>query len=360
MVSARPSHLAQKEDLLPSLTLTLETVTPLFLAGADPRGAPELRPPSFRGAMRYWLRAGLGGLGYGLPAVRQREGLVFGSAGEDGARASTIAVRLYPLGDVLAEPFQRDSRGRDDISGRDYLYWTAARTRDLPERRYIRPGQRFRLTLEDRSLGEAKEAFLPAVASLWLLLQLGGVGSRSRRCGGSLAVVEPPELKGPSWMLRGKEAKSVAAELGAALTAVRRSIGTVAGPAPSLPTDYDVLSPATCSIRVLGVWPDAKAALDKVGSTLRRFRAGQPLPARAAFGLPIQNLRLDEDVRRRASPLWLKLARAGGGYACVATLFRSRLLPAEARPSGSLPRSPDLVERFLSEEWPGAAEVHYE
>lgn len=35
------------------LKLTLETVTPLFLGGADPRGAPELRPPSLRGAMRY-------------------------------------------------------------------------------------------------------------------------------------------------------------------------------------------------------------------------------------------------------------------------------------------------------------------
>jgi CRISPR-associated protein Cmr1 len=45
-----------------TLAVTLETVTPLFLGGADPRGAPELRPPPFRGAMRYWLRAALGGL----------------------------------------------------------------------------------------------------------------------------------------------------------------------------------------------------------------------------------------------------------------------------------------------------------
>ncbi len=61
------------------LTVTLEAVTPLFLGGANPRGAPELRAsplqaqvrspranprgapelraPSFRGAMRYWMRA---------------------------------------------------------------------------------------------------------------------------------------------------------------------------------------------------------------------------------------------------------------------------------------------------------------
>jgi CRISPR-associated protein Cmr1 len=48
-----------------SLAVTLETVTPVFLGGADPRGAPELRPPAFRGAMRYWLRAALGGVIWG-------------------------------------------------------------------------------------------------------------------------------------------------------------------------------------------------------------------------------------------------------------------------------------------------------
>jgi CRISPR-associated protein Cmr1 len=44
------------------LTTTLETVTPQFWDRADPRGAPELRPPAFRGAMRHWLWAALGGL----------------------------------------------------------------------------------------------------------------------------------------------------------------------------------------------------------------------------------------------------------------------------------------------------------
>lgn len=38
------------------ITVKLETVTSLFFGGAKPRGKPELRPPAFRGAMRYWLR----------------------------------------------------------------------------------------------------------------------------------------------------------------------------------------------------------------------------------------------------------------------------------------------------------------
>ena len=41
------------------VTFTLQTITPLFLAGAEQDSA-ELRAPSFRGAMRYWLRALVG------------------------------------------------------------------------------------------------------------------------------------------------------------------------------------------------------------------------------------------------------------------------------------------------------------
>ncbi len=33
-----------------------ETITPMFLAGADGK-TPELRPPSIKGLMRFWWRA---------------------------------------------------------------------------------------------------------------------------------------------------------------------------------------------------------------------------------------------------------------------------------------------------------------
>lgn len=48
---------------MPSITFELETVTPLFLAGADQTEA-ELRPPAFRGALRYWFRAMPRAFGY--------------------------------------------------------------------------------------------------------------------------------------------------------------------------------------------------------------------------------------------------------------------------------------------------------
>src|SRR6266850_4461239 len=77
------------------LTVTLETVTPLFLGGAeaqDRNRSPELRPPAFRGALRYWLRAALGGVigDNNLDGLHRLESAVFGST-ECG---SPIHVRL--------------------------------------------------------------------------------------------------------------------------------------------------------------------------------------------------------------------------------------------------------------------------
>lgn len=36
---------------------SFEIVTPMFIGGADPSDSPELRPPSIKGALRFWWRA---------------------------------------------------------------------------------------------------------------------------------------------------------------------------------------------------------------------------------------------------------------------------------------------------------------
>lgn len=73
------------------VSVQLQLVTPLFLAGADPRGQPELRAPSLRGLLRFWLRALLGGVLNGQPhMVFQKECRVFGSTDS----ASPVVVRL--------------------------------------------------------------------------------------------------------------------------------------------------------------------------------------------------------------------------------------------------------------------------
>ena len=68
------------------ITFECETITPMFLSGAD-GATPELRPPSIKGALRFWWRAMNGHLS--LPELKRIEGEIFGDTG----RRSGIVIR---------------------------------------------------------------------------------------------------------------------------------------------------------------------------------------------------------------------------------------------------------------------------
>lgn len=147
--------------------VTLETVTPLLLHGADNK-TPELRPPSFRGAMRYWWRAALGGVigDKNLKGLHELEGAVFGST----ERVSPIGLRLGEARIQSADPKpyllpHKSIARRDGIVGTFELILTQPR--------------------HDDAL-----VWAAACASLELALTFGGVGQRSRRGYGALRIVE--------------------------------------------------------------------------------------------------------------------------------------------------------------------------
>jgi CRISPR-associated protein Cmr1 len=356
-----------------SLVVTLETVTPLFLAGAEPRGAPELRPPSFRGALRYWLRAALGGvLGDDIAAVRAAEAAVFGSTEEGLGGAGAVTVRIRRSG-----PLPTAQYARGGITGRDYLYWSMAPSGRPEHGNYLGPKQywpeksAFDLILLPRpGAPNQGEALDRAIAALWLLVQLGGVGSRSRRTAGSLTVRGEAAYAGLPFRLRGTTAAAVAEELGEGLRRVRALCAEAAGgrPPPALtpPTSFDILHPATCQIWVFGPWPSADAAVEALGDRLRDARSKLPLERRAAFGLPMQRVEM-HGADRRASPLWLTVTPVGGGWAGIATLFRSVVLPLDAalavdgapRPAPADTRDVEAALAAWKEETPGGAEVRY-
>lgn len=394
-----------------NLTVTLETVTPLFLGGADLRGAPELRAPSFRGALRYWLRAALGGIcgddDCGLAAVREAEARVLGSTEAKWGGASAIVIRVK--GDLPeSKEYQRGRAVRvqkygkeiPQPTGRDYLYWSMPGFRGEPNRQYYPDSSRFSLELRIRpGVPDGPQALQEAVAALWLLVQLGGVGSRSRRTGGSLSVLEPKQVDGLNFVLRSTAPKEIAQELGQGLTAVRRVFQQGHGTRePSSPSEFDVLHPQICKVWVLGMWQSSAEAIEAVGAAMRDFRTyrepdhtevarwltGTPIETieRSVFGLPLQFRYSDggpqgivqgrtrpreKAIDRRASPLWLKISKTKqGAYVGVATLFISRFLPAgeqlhEQREKGpALPPSTDysLIEEFIVEKF-RAEEVPY-
>lgn len=151
------------------LDFTLELVTPAFLGGADRNWRPDegLRVPSLRGVLRFWYRAKEGGRA--SEELFREESRIFGSTGFG------QGLRLIPtaLADVQPE-------SRSYTVDEKYLGYGAA----SESWRHPAPaGARFGF----RALGTPGQ--LEELQRCLMLLHLfGGVGGRSRRGWGSVAV----------------------------------------------------------------------------------------------------------------------------------------------------------------------------
>src|SRR3989441_10809686 len=130
------------------VTFTLQTITSLFMAGADQTKA-ELRAPTFRGLMRYWQRALVGGLvgttPQGLEKVKATETAVFGATDT----GSAVAVKVSAVSTESKEFTEQISvrvGGKWQATGKGYLLWSMARSGRAdrgnlkPARWYFPPG----------------------------------------------------------------------------------------------------------------------------------------------------------------------------------------------------------------------------
>lgn len=280
-------------------SVILETVTPLFLGSAD-GVTPELRVASIRGALRFWLRALLGAhLGDDAEEVSKVESAVFG----DTERQSAVALRLIPLSSVAPQAldFTLDS-------GKGYLLWATTRT----QRTALPPvTTRFKLVLFERPFRhqDAIPALDYACGALWLLVNLGGLGMRSRRGLGSLQVQEvenwPNRLSPICWP--GGSCVDFSRFLSDGIAGVQKGLALETSSSLAPPTSFDILHPRSSAVYVgcQERWSDWDAALEGVGAALRAFRSKRPpdhdgvlsvikgigkpdTVERAAFGLPLQ------------------------------------------------------------------------
>jgi len=133
----------------------------MFLAGADGE-TPELRPPSFKGAMRFWWRAMNGHLT--LKELKKEESELFGSSDEKIGRSKvTIRIRQTRLNTDSFKP--------------------------VPTKRFrkngIKPKQSFSLIISS-----THENIKMYNNILKITLILGGFGKRSRRGFGSIKILK--------------------------------------------------------------------------------------------------------------------------------------------------------------------------
>ena len=138
-------------------------ITPMFLGGSKPTKHSELRPPSIRGGMRWWLRAMMGGvIGNNIVKLQTAEEFVFGSSN----KCSSIIVKT--IGNPKTSEYPRLPHKAPGNDAR---------------RPALTPNDNFKISLTlAATVRESEELiFNCAKYSLLLMLCLGGLGTRSRR-----------------------------------------------------------------------------------------------------------------------------------------------------------------------------------
>ncbi|MBT9174944.1 MAG: hypothetical protein DDT22_00610 [candidate division WS2 bacterium] len=181
-----------------TLTITLKTITPLFLGGANPNETAELRASSIKGVLRFWYRAIDPDYNKKVnPAEKNSptwEEKIFGSA-EHGQGEFSIRLKSYNHStfgfkkedySLLDEGFKRNTK-----NGMIYLGFPLESGRkergNYQQRKFIKVGETIEFDLIFRKVPDEKTK-KSILAALWLLGHIGGLGSRSRRGFGTVAL----------------------------------------------------------------------------------------------------------------------------------------------------------------------------
>jgi len=331
-----------------TITFTCETITPMFLSGAD-GSTPELRPPSIKGALRFWWRAMNGHLATtGIPNLLKEDERLFGGANEGGK--SSVLVRVFDRKEKFIDcPILKSYVGHNpndrnkpyEKVGLAYLYYVLLNQKCQGLEGFD-VETTFKVSLESKSLEDLRKG----VASFWLFVHLGGLGSRARRGAGCIQVTDIVDEED---CLLDEEKKPIISFLPDEANGIvsfytenyKKCIGILQK--PNTPEGYskdnDKYSTLTSSeIYISSDFPSWQKALDNIGFEMKKLRDFfsaenrkfklKDIPKKAAFGLPIRirDVRANpqkgimsfegyyvdlESSPRRASPLIISIFKQG-------------------------------------------------
>lgn len=171
-----------------SISFLCEVVTPMFLAGADV-DEPEIRPPSIKGALRWWWRALNGNLS--VQELWQKEGELFGNGGEKATRSKVnilVDNQKIQIKQNLPNNFRKTHPQKSSMNV-DILKYLAYGSEI---RKFIAPESTF--TIKYIFNNSIKEDDIKSVIKAFYFLEsYGGLGSKSRNGFGCFKIIEAPE-----------------------------------------------------------------------------------------------------------------------------------------------------------------------
>jgi len=319
-----------------------QSITPMFLGGAD--GEPDLRPPSIKGAMRYWWRAMHGHLT--IEKLKEKESHIFGNT----EQRSKVILRCKTSERLREKQFTKGAG-----MGIDYLFY--AMDMGANKRHYF-DDINFEVILKSKDKGMLREA----AYAFWLLANLGGIGSRSRRGGGSF-VITGVDVGGDldfDFVSGARDADAWAKDLKKGIEIIMQSTGIHS---IQNKTPFNTLQNVGVHL-VNKVHHQANSALNYIGQAFQEFRfdkgeddakqvrkymntydtEGKDTIQKASFGLPISyrfkagqrfiNATVEtnnKDYNRSASSLFISIVQINGKYYPLLVNFKSKLLPDDVK-----------------------------
>jgi CRISPR-associated protein Cmr1 len=314
-----------------TITFECETITPMFLSGADGT-KPELRPPSIKGALRFWWRAMNGHLS--LTDLKNQESEIFGGT----EKRSKFSIEIDNItsfsikGDDLKRIANYDTNTRQyRQSGLAYFFYIFLNQQKERIGFNVKSSFDLRITFTDL------KSIPKVLATFWLFVNLGSLGSRCRRGAGSLyikAISEGEYLlnelkKNSNIEFFPPENSSFVDFYRINYTNISKVLEKPVCSDNFIKADekYSTLTSNDIYISKnhFTTWNDA---LNDIGVKMRRVRETyeeenrkyklNDIPLKAVFGLPIQlrdspNFKgyyVDlENSQRRASPLYISIKR---------------------------------------------------
>ena len=361
------------------ITATYRIVTPMFLGDADQK-ATEIRPPSVKGALRFWWRAlnwgrireRCGSDAKALRELHKEEAELFGAAAEENSGGQSrflLTVQADPLKfkdkNHVHSQFQSHNAAR--YLGYGLMEAFASREKNTQAGQLMRgcidEDQRFTVKLLCRD--GAEQSVQEALIALGLL---GGLGSRTRHGMGSVSLTELQQDGKAVWKAP-IDREGYARAIRDLLADKRAGSDEPPYSAFSRKARVDVLMDGTSPYKVLdvlGLGELMYRSWGKDGKVLgrpreERFKADHDWskkirpqgfhPRRVVFGLP-HNYGKGPFMevgpaqhKRRASPLFFHVHALGEkSFIGVSVLLRSAFLPAGEKINAGGTEVPTKIE----------------
>jgi CRISPR-associated protein Cmr1 len=163
-----------------SITFECEVITPMFLAGAD-GSTPELRPPSIKGALRFWWRALNGHLP--LSDLKKMEGEIFG----DTEKRSSIVIKPCIIKNIEEVQISNTPHHNRNYYHKDNNNCNFGNNGNSCFKSKKRKARLYKFEL-DIIFNPTKITEILVKALITNTFLLGGIGKRSRRGFGSVSI----------------------------------------------------------------------------------------------------------------------------------------------------------------------------